>query len=136
MRDCADDRKVGDVLRHVEQQRQEHHQRHHRIDQGNAEPFENIGEAHRVFLHTLRRPLDVAQLVPLRHVEIVHGGAPTEHIVVGEERGDDVQRDADETDFKEAQLQRVELSGGNAGLSGKRILQEIEERTTPIVERH
>ncbi|MCY1303777.1 hypothetical protein D9M70_535010 [compost metagenome] len=56
--------------------------------------------------------------------------------MVGEERGDDVQRDADETDFKEAQLQRVELSGGNAGLSGKRILQEIEERTTPIVERH
>ena len=50
----AENGQFGDVLREAPQERQEHHQRYQRREEGGAQIFHGVGETHRVFLHTLR----------------------------------------------------------------------------------
>jgi hypothetical protein len=109
MRDLADHRQFGHVLRQRPEDRQEGHQGHDRVDKGHAEPLHDRGEAHGVFLHTLRGALDVADARPALHVEIVHRRAPAEDVVADKKAGDDEDSGRDERDLDENQDQAVEI---------------------------
>ena len=67
------------------QYRQEGDQRHHRVDQARAKRFHDCGEAHRVFLDALRSAFDMAHPLPEIDIPVIHGRAPAEDVVAGEE---------------------------------------------------
>ena len=83
----AEDRDLRDIGREPQQHRQEGDERHHRIDEADAQVLDGTGEAHGVFLDALRGALDVAQPVPVVGVVIVHRRAPAEDVVADEEAG-------------------------------------------------
>ncbi|MNS97813.1 hypothetical protein D3C72_1321610 [compost metagenome] len=134
MRHFTEDRQFRDIGRQRKQDRQEDDERHHRVDERDAQPFERRGEPHRIFLNALGRTFDVTQLFPFRHVEVVHRGSPAEDIMAGEEIRQDRNGHAEKSDLGEDDLKTVEIPDLDTRLFRKGILQKIAERPPEIVD--
>ena len=118
------------------QERQERDQRHHRIDEVDAEPLHGAGKAHGVVLDTLRGAFDMPEPRPIGDEIVVHRGAPAKHVVADEEQVEHRHGDADERQRQELKDPEIELAGGDRAGGRQRPLDHVVEHPAPVVERN
>ena len=137
LRHGADDRQLLHEGRQAPQDRQERDQRHHRIDQADAEALHGGGEAHGVFLDALRGAFDRAQPLPVGDVVVVHRRAPAEDVVADQEGVEDGDEDVDHRDGQEGRRaeRNSRLPVTLLGVA-ERLLDQVVERAEPVVDQH
>ncbi len=67
-----------------DQHRQKGDERHDGIDKTHAHILQCRGKTHGVFLHTLGGPFDMAQVLPVRHIVLIHCGTPAQKYIVAD----------------------------------------------------
>ena len=98
-------------------------------------PLDYGGEPHGVLLHALRRALDGSQPRPVRHVVVVHGRAPPEHVVRGEEGEHRLHQDVGGEHVEHRDQLPVVVPGGHRlRIRIERLLDEIVELAVPVVQ--
>ncbi len=136
MRHGADHRQPGQLVRQHPEHRHEGSQRHQAAQERQAQAFHGGGEAHGVFLHPLRRALDVAQPRPGGHVVLVHRLAPTEDVVLAEEVHHHRRSDVNHGDAREGGKLPPELPRRDAPGLAQRFLDQVVEAAEPVVDLH
>ena len=134
MRDLAEDRHGRHTGREMDEHRQEGDQRHHGVDQADAEELGRRREAHGVFLDTLRGAFDLAQPWPVRHVVAVHRLPPAKDIVADEEARDDADHHRHQGDAEEGGDAVVEFADLDRARPRQRRLQQVVEGAVPVID--
>ena len=134
MRDGPDPRELGDVLAQGPEERQERDQCHHRTHEGNAQALDDPSEAHRVFLYALSGAFDMANLVPVRHVVVVHRRPPAKHVVADVELEQHRHGDVDGGDLGEGQALCEKVGELHRPWLGQCLLQRVVEVSEPLVD--
>ncbi|MNV73570.1 hypothetical protein D3C71_1667310 [compost metagenome] len=131
----ADNRQLRNVRGERDEHRQKRDEGHNGVDKAHAHIFQRGGETHRIFLHTLRGPLDMTQLLPVRHIVFVHRGTPAKDVVADEEVIHDTDNNCDQRDAEENPDFMIELIDGDFVRRAERGLNQIVERCIPCVDR-
>ncbi|EJK92168.1 hypothetical protein UUU_07740 [Klebsiella pneumoniae subsp. pneumoniae DSM 30104 = JCM 1662 = NBRC 14940] len=132
----ADDRQVGNMFGERHQHRQEGDQGHHRVDKAHAHIFEGGSKTHGIFLHTLRGTFDMAQMLPVGHIVLVHRRAPAEDVVADEEVVHHANNHRDDRDAEKDADFLIKLIDADLMRGGQRALDQVVERRIPGVDRH
>ncbi len=136
MGNIADDRQRADLLGKGEQDGQEGDEGHDGFHEADAQLFQRGGKAHRIFLHTLGRTLDMAQFRPMAHVIIVHRRAPAEDIMADEEEVQHANGDGEESNACKIGQPPVEFRSRDRAGRRQPLLHHIVERAIPSIDCH
>lgn len=129
----ADDRQVGNMFGERHQHRQEGDQGHHRVDKAHAHIFESGSKTHGIFLHTLRGAFDMAQMLPVGHIVLVHRRAPAEDVVADEEVVHHANNHRDDRDAEKDADFLIKLIDADLMRGGQRALDQVVERRIPVL---
>ncbi len=115
------------------QHRQEGDQGHHRVDKAHAHIFEGGSKTHGIFLHTLRGAFDMAQMLPVGHIVLVHRRAPAEDVVADEEVVHHANNHRDDRDAEKDADFLIKLVDADLMRGGQRALDQVVERRIPAL---
>ena len=123
----------GYMLAQFKQNRQERYQRQYRAEEMYPETFDDAGETHGVFLHSLRGAFHFAQHGPVLHVKVIHCGTPAKYVMACEKRGPDLDQDPERGQLEETRHDTEKFIKGNLVGGRQGFLDHIVKLTVPVV---